>query len=117
MLFCGRDCQSVPQRLQLNCAHICAGLDEAILGGMNSKNPEEDANRIADLLKHGAHALVGKEDEKAKEGQAFVAEDINEILAGRTEKRQIGSRAGNTFSTAHFAAGDAPGVSLKSNSV
>ena len=31
-------------------------------------------------------------------------QDITSILAGRTEKRQLGSRAGNTFSTATFAA-------------
>ena len=31
-------------------------------------------------------------------------QNIDEILAGRTQKRQLGSRAGNTFSTATFAA-------------
>ena len=35
---------------------------------------------------------------------AFLPQDIDAILAGRTEKRQIGSAAGNTFSTATFAA-------------
>jgi hypothetical protein len=30
-----------------------------------------------------------------------------QILAGRSEKRQLGSRKGNTFSIAHFAAGGA----------
>lgn len=32
-----------------------------------------------------------------------------QILEGRTERRQIGSRAGNTFSVATFALDDAPG--------
>lgn len=41
---------------------------------------------------------------------AFAAEGIDEILQGRTEKRQIGGRAGNTFSVATFAVG--PSVSL-----
>ena len=35
---------------------------------------------------------------------ASTQQDIDAILAGRTEKRQIGSAAGNTFSTATFAA-------------
>ena len=35
---------------------------------------------------------------------AYPLQDIDAILAGRTEKRQIGSAAGNTFSTATFAA-------------
>ena len=34
----------------------------------------------------------------------LVPQDIDAILAGRTEKRQIGSAAGNTFSIATFAA-------------
>ena len=34
-------------------------------------------------------------------------QDIDAILAGRTQKRQLGSRAGNTFSTATFAAEEA----------
>lgn len=33
-----------------------------------------------------------------------LPQDIDAILAGRTEKRQLGSAAGNTFSTATFAA-------------
>ena len=40
--------------------HNCnAGLDEAILGSMNScGDPEQDSKKIADLLKYGAHSLV-----------------------------------------------------------
>ena len=37
-----------------------------------------------------------------------LLQDIDAILAGRTQKRQLGSRAGNTFSTATFAAEEAP---------
>jgi chromodomain-helicase-DNA-binding protein 7 len=40
----------------------------------------------------------------AKEGEAFLEEGIDQILSGRTEKRQIGGRAGNSFSVATFAA-------------
>ena len=41
------------------------------------------------------------------QGGEFVAEGIDQILQGRTEKRQIGGRAGNTFSVATFAVGGA----------
>ena len=38
-----------------------AGLDEAILGSMNSAgDPEQDSKKIADLLKYGAHSLVSR---------------------------------------------------------
>lgn len=46
---------------------------------------------------------MGKEDEAKQEEEAFAAENIDQILAGRSEKRQIGSRKGNTFSTATFS--------------
>lgn len=71
---------------------------------MNSENPEQNSADIADLLRNGAHKQIAKEEVKAKDGEAFANEDITEILAQRTEKRQIGSRAGNTFSRAQFAA-------------
>ena len=74
------------------------------MGSMNCADPEQNSATIAQLLKHGAHSFMGQEDRKANEGEAFANEDITEILAQRTEKRQIGSRAGNTFSTAQFTA-------------
>ena len=46
---------------------------------------------------------MGKENEAKQEEEAFAEEDIDQILAGRSEKRQIGSRKGNTFSTATFS--------------
>ena len=73
---------------------------------MNATNPEENSANIAELLKNGAHKQIAKEEVKVKEGEAFANEDITEILAQRTEKRQIGSRAGNTFSTAQFNANE-----------
>ena len=81
------------------------GLDEAILGGLGvapeGGNPEFDGAKITALLKHGAHCL--KDEDKAnEETDAFMSEDIEQILKGRTEKRQIGGRAGNTFSVATF---------------
>ncbi|KAJ9516015.1 hypothetical protein QJQ45_024466, partial [Haematococcus lacustris] len=91
------------------------GLDEAILGGPDAGSggdPEADAERLAVLLAQGAHALLlapaapqgeGAEAAGSKD-TAFQQEDIDTILQGRTEKRQLGSRAGNTFSVARFAA-------------
>ena len=73
---------------------------------MNATNPEENSANIAELLRNGAHKQMAKEEVKVKEGEAFANEDISEILAQRTEKRQIGSRAGNTFSTAQFHANE-----------
>lgn len=94
------------------------GLDEAILGGIGAGtgkglgsgtggDPEADGHKIAQLLKHGAHCL-DKMEEAAAETEAFAAEDIDEILKGRTEKRAIGGRAGNTFSIATFEVPDLP---------
>jgi hypothetical protein len=62
------------------------------------------------LLRHGAHGLVGHEEEKAREEEAFRTEGIDAILAGRTIKRTIGSRKGNTFSTASFTLEQDPKV-------
>jgi len=82
------------------------GLDEAILGdlGVNeggAENLENDGKRISDLLKHGAHCLKDS-DHADQEMDAFLSENIDVILNSRTEKRQIGGRAGNTFSVAKF---------------
>lgn len=81
------------------------GLEEAILGGIGSSggstDPEADSKKIAELLKHGAHCITMEEHHDAKT-DAFASEGIEQILTGRTEKRQIGNRAGNTFSVATF---------------
>ena len=85
-----------------------AGLDEAILGNRGGTDPEKDGKAITDLLKHGAHSILAQDEVKARDGENFAREDIDAILAGRTEKRQLGSRAGNTFSTATFAVQEQP---------
>lgn len=59
---------------------------------------------------------VGKEDNAKQEEEAFAAENIDQILAGRTEKRQIGSRKGNTFSTATFSSNEVKGYVCFSSS-
>ena len=57
--------------------------------------------------RYGAHQIGGDEAAgRQTEGEAFAEEGIDMILQNRTEKRQIGSRAGNSFSTATFPAPD-----------
>lgn len=92
---------------------MAAGLDEAILGGMNTDNPEMDGGHIERLLKHGAHGLAGGQgEERVREDEAFANEDITETLQRRTQRRTIGNRAGNTFSVATFTA-DAPKARIR----
>ena len=87
------------------------GLDEALLGGGGGEGGEGGADplanveRIESLLKHGVLALS---DSACAETARFMAEDIDDILAKRVERRQIGSRKGNTFSTATFVAEEEP---------
>ena len=57
--------------------HLLAGLDHAILGGINAEAGEKaDAKRIAALLKHGAHALSAAEER----AQAASSDFANEVL-------------------------------------
>ncbi|KAG1680184.1 hypothetical protein FOA52_000297 [Chlamydomonas sp. UWO 241] len=87
------------------------GLDEAILGGGgDSGDPEQDSARIASLLKHGAHALMAGGESGDAAGAQFQNENIDQILASRTEKRSIGSKAGNSFSVATFVHEETGGV-------
>ncbi len=58
---------------------------------------------------------MGKEEEAKQEEEAFAEEDIDQILAGRSEKRQIGSRKGNTFSTATFSTNEVGPCTLNRN--
>ena len=79
------------------------GLEEALLGAGASGeggDPTADAARLDELLKHGVMAF--KDEGAAAETARFCAEDIEDILTKRAERRQVGSRKGNTFSTATF---------------
>jgi len=88
------------------------GLDEAILGGggeddeddgrRSKKTAKEQAQRINELLKFGVHGAL--RDASGEEADAFAAEDIDEILSRRAEHREVGPRAGNSFSVATFGA-------------
>ena len=55
-----------------------AGLDHAILGGINSEGERADAKRIAELLKHGAHAL-GAMEERAVEASTDFANEARSL--------------------------------------
>lgn len=92
-------CQDTYEKHVFECASRKYGLDEAILNFSAGANPEDDSKRIAELLRHGAHALG---EQAAQQAEAFASEDINQILNNRTEKRQIGGKAGNSFSVAQF---------------
>jgi len=51
-----------------------AGLDHAILGDINSEGERADAKRIAELLRHGAHALGAAEERALAAGADFASE-------------------------------------------
>ncbi|KAJ7562204.1 hypothetical protein O6H91_03G058800 [Diphasiastrum complanatum] len=82
------------------------GLDEAILGSMVHADEDLSLNKnIESLLKHGAYDIL-KEDGEAQASE-FSAQNIEQILEQRTEKRLIGGRGTNTFSVATFVANSA----------
>ena len=95
------------------------GLDEAVLGGGDGLaggggggKAKEDAKKINELLKYGVHGAL--RDASGEEAAKFAEEDIDSILHNRAEHRAIGSRAGNTFSTATFNVGDVTDVDVQS---
>ncbi|CAG9464557.1 unnamed protein product [Pedinophyceae sp. YPF-701] len=86
-------------------ASVKFGLDTAVLGTMNSSDAAKlDPAEVARMLREGVHAFTDAGEGAEDRGEAFMAADIDAILQQKTEKRQIGSRAGNHFSTATFAA-------------
>ena len=65
------------------------GLEQAVLGTFD-RGDEDDkptSKEMEQLLKRGAYALL--EDEQDEIGQAFVADDIENILEKRTRKRVV----------------------------
>ncbi|KAI5074233.1 hypothetical protein GOP47_0010194 [Adiantum capillus-veneris] len=83
------------------CSSRKYGLDEAILGGMQGAITDNEYNEnIENLLKKGAYSIL-REDGEA-EAAAFHAQNIEQILESRTEKRLVGGRGQNTFSVATF---------------
>lgn len=102
-------CRNTYEREMFDKASLKLGLDKAILQSMNTAQGKEAGLRqlskkeIEDLLKKGAYGAVMDEDNA---GDKFCEEDIEMILARRTQVIQMESEKGSTFSKASFAATD-----------
>lgn len=100
-------CRNTYEREMFDKASLKLGLDKAVLQSMNtSQGGKESGNRqlskkeIEDLLKKGAYgALLDEEND----GDKFCEEDIDMILARRTQVITMESEKGSTFSKASFA--------------
>lgn len=100
-------CRNTYEREMFDKASLKLGLDKAILQSMNtSQGGKETGNRqlskkeIEDLLKKGAYGAIMDED---NDGDKFCEEDIDMILARRTQVITMESEKGSTFSKASFA--------------
>ncbi|CAH0726673.1 unnamed protein product, partial [Brenthis ino] len=102
-------CRNTYEREMFDKASLKLGLDKAILQSMNTAQGKETGlkqlskKEIEDLLKKGAYGAVMDEDNA---GDKFCEEDIEMILARRTQVIQMESEKGSTFSKASFAATD-----------
>lgn len=102
-------CRNTYEREMFDKASLKLGLDKAILQSMNTTQGKETGlkqlskKEIEDLLKKGAYGAVMDEDNA---GDKFCEEDIEMILARRTQVIQMESEKGSTFSKASFAAND-----------
>ncbi|CAK1549851.1 unnamed protein product [Leptosia nina] len=100
-------CRNTYEREMFDKASLKLGLDKAILQSMNTSQGKETGlkqlskKEIEDLLKKGAYGAVMDEDNA---GDKFCEEDIEMILARRTQVIQMESEKGSTFSKASFAA-------------
>ena len=82
-------------------ASMKLGLDQAILDSRPDGANNMSAKEIEMLLKKGAYHILNDDDET--EMDKFVAEDIDQILEGRTRKLQSSSANGESaFSKANF---------------
>lgn len=101
-------CRNTYEREMFDKASLKLGLDKAILQSMNTQGKEAGLKQLSkkeieDLLKKGAYGAVMDEDNA---GDKFCEEDIEMILARRTQIIQMESEKGSTFSKASFAAND-----------
>lgn len=100
-------CRNTYEREMFDKASLKLGLDKAILQSMNTVQGEKGSGHrqlskkeIEDLLKKGAYgALLDEEND----GDKFCEEDIDVILARRTQVITMESEKGSTFSKASFA--------------
>ncbi|CAG9566972.1 unnamed protein product [Danaus chrysippus] len=102
-------CRNTYEREMFDKASLKLGLDKAILQSMKYFSRKRNRlktvveKEIEDLLKKGAYGAVMDEDNA---GDKFCEEDIEMILARRTQVIQMESEKGSTFSKASFAATD-----------
>ncbi|CAH2243153.1 jg14445 [Pararge aegeria aegeria] len=103
-------CRNSYEREMFDKASLKLGLDKAILQSMNTTTQGKETGvkqlskkEIEDLLKKGAYGAVMDEDNA---GDKFCEEDIEMILARRTQVIQMESEKGSTFSKASFASAD-----------
>lgn len=99
-------CRNTYEREMFDKASLKLGLDKAILQSMNTSQSGKEAGskqlskkEIEDLLKKGAYGALLDEDD----GDKFCEEDIDVILARRTQVITMESEKGSTFSKASFA--------------
>lgn len=99
-------CRNTYEREMFDKASLKLGLDKAILQSMNTTQGGKETNtkqlskkEIEDLLKKGAYGAIMDEDD----GDKFCEEDIDMILARRTQVITMESEKGSTFSKASFA--------------
>lgn len=100
-------CRNTYEREMFDKASLKLGLDKAILQSMNTSQGGKEGNNkqlskkeIEDLLKKGAYGAVMDDDNA---GDKFCEEDIDIILARRTQIIQMESEKGSTFSKASFS--------------
>lgn len=99
-------CRNTYEREMFDKASLKLGLDKAVLqsmntaqGGKDSSNRQLSKKEIEDLLKKGAYGALLDDDD----GDKFCEEDIDMILARRTQVITMESEKGSTFSKASFA--------------
>lgn len=99
-------CRNTYEREMFDKASLKLGLDKAVLQSMNTAQGKDSGNKqlskkeIEDLLKKGAYGALLDEGD----GDKFCEEDIDVILARRTQVITMESEKGSTFSKATFAA-------------
>ena len=108
------------EREMFDRASLKLGLDKAVLQSMNTSmgkhgNPEKSNSlskkEVEDLLKKGAYGALMDDDTA---GDAFVEEDIEQILSRRTITRtqDTSDQKGGSFSKASFASADTADIQI-----
>ena len=108
------------EREMFDRASLKLGLDKAVLQSMNTSmsktgNPQQSNSlskkEVEDLLKKGAYGALMDDDNA---GDAFVEEDIEQILQRRTKvlTQDNSDQKGGSFSKASFASADTADIQI-----